>query len=201
MIVLVALPLLLLLTPLWTHFAIDTSGGGIMLATPDLAHEISDKTVNEMIFGPGTFSYSQPPGPYVFTPDEAAHLRDARALLIGFLGVALVSAILIAFALATHGRDAETWRSIARGAVLLVAVLVVLGAVGALAFGFAFELFHRILFPGGNWAFPPDSQLIGLYPFAFWQLSAAALGALALAGAALVWVLARRRALTLERGS
>lgn len=73
-------------------------------------------------------------------------------------------------------------------------VIGVLGGFALLAFGVAFELFHRVLFPGGNWAFPADSLLIRLYPYEFWQLSATAFGALAMLGGASVWYLARRRA-------
>jgi hypothetical protein len=59
-------------------------------------------------------------------------------------------------------------------------------------------MFHRILFPGGNFSFPADSLLIQLYPYAFWQLSAGALGVLGIVGGLVVWWLARRRARSLE---
>jgi uncharacterized membrane protein len=76
-------------------------------------------------------------------------------------------------------------------------MLAVLGVVAAVAFGLAFEVFHRLLFPGGNWAFPADSNLIRLYPIAFWQLSVAALGLLAGGAGALTWWIGRRRAASL----
>lgn len=193
-ITILAVALLLLFTPLWTHFAIGSSGGGTFLATPDMANQVSDKTIRELFFGPGTFSYSTAPGPVVFSAEEAAHLRDVRVVLFAFLGLASLSAASIAFALFRHGKEAATWRGIRHGAVSLAILLAVLGVIGVLAFGLAFELFHRLLFPGGNWAFPPDSNLIRLYPYAFWQLSAAALGVLSFAGAGIVWFVARRRA-------
>jgi uncharacterized membrane protein len=72
---------------------------------------------------------------------------------------------------------------------------LVVGVLSAVAFDAAFELFHRLLFPGGNFSFDPASQrLVQLYPFAFWQLTAAALGALLVVGGALAWLVARRRA-------
>jgi len=75
-----------------------------------------------------------------------------------------------------------------------VVALLVAGAFAAVAFGIAFELFHRVLFPGGNWAFDPaQSNLVRMYPLGFWQLSAAAYGCLAIAGGTVVWLFARRR--------
>jgi uncharacterized membrane protein len=71
---------------------------------------------------------------------------------------------------------------------------VIVGVLGFVAFDPLFELFHRVFFPGGNWEFPADSNMIRLYPYAFWQLTAAALGALCVIGGGLVWWLARRRA-------
>ena len=71
---------------------------------------------------------------------------------------------------------------------------VVVGVVGYLAFEPLFELFHRVFFPGGNWEFPADSNMIRLYPYAFWELTAAALGVLCVIGGGLVWFVASRRA-------
>lgn len=186
MIVILAIALLLLMTPIWMHFAI--SAAALPGIQPSLT-PLSDRTVFELLFGPGTFS--------AFAPDEAAHLRDARVVLYGFLALAIGSASLIVWSIARRGADQRTWRSIARGGAALAAILIVLGAFAALAFGVAFELFHRIFFPGGNWAFAADSLLIRLYPYAFWQLTAAALGGLGIAGGLVVWFLARRRARSL----
>lgn len=188
MIVILAIALLLLMTPIWMHFAISASA--IPGIQPSLT-PLSDRTVFELLFGPGTFS--------AFAPDEAAHLRDARVVLYVFLGLAIGSAGLIAWSIARRGADPRTWRSIARGGAALAVIVILLGAFAALAFGVAFELFHRIFFPGGNWAFAADSLLIRLYPYGFWQLTAAALGALGVVGGLIVWFLARRRARALAR--
>ncbi len=126
---------------------------------------VSDRTVTELLVGPGTFQFVWWPcddvsscafGPPLYTPDEAAHLRDVRLVLWSFLGLALTSAILMPVAIARRPNDAVRWRAVARGGGALTVLIVVLGVVGALAFEPAFELFHRLLFPGGNWAFPAD---------------------------------------------
>lgn len=189
MIVILAVSLLLLMTPIWTHFAMDVSGATNFFATPEMAHSSSDQTIAELFVGPGTFA--------MFEPDEAAHLRDVRVVFFGFLVLAAASAVLLVWRARRSGADPRTWLSIARGGFSLAVILVLLGAVAALAFGVAFELFHRVLFPGGNWSFSADSWLIKTYPYGFWQLSAAAIGVLGIVGGLLAWQVARRRARSL----
>ena len=185
-IVIGAVALLILLTPPWMHLALDLSGGSSGLATLQQAHELSDQTVVELFAGPGTFA--------AFAADEAGHMRDVRLVLWGFLGLALASFAIVAWRLSRHGRSPQTWQAVARGGLLLVGVTVVVGLFATLAFGVAFELFHRVFFPGGNWAFAQDSLLIRLYPYEFWQLTAGALGVLLIVGGVVVWWFARRRA-------
>jgi hypothetical protein len=181
---------LLLMTPLWMHSSIPAAGGGLPGYTGPEALDLSDRTVGQLIFGPGTFEG--------FTADEVAHLRDARLVLYLFLVPAAFSLVLVVSTLLRRGADPRAWRAVAQGGKILVVGAVVLGVIGALAFGAAFTLFHQIFFPGGNWTFPPDSTLIRLYPYAFWQLTAAALGVLCVAAGTAVWFYARRRAARLE---
>lgn len=192
MVVLLAVPLILLLTPLWMHAALDLASGTVPGGDRAAAHSASDETVAQLLLGTA-FTVLAPDGSALYTIDEAGHLRDVRLVLYAFLAAGAAGAAVLAYALIARSRDPATWRGIRRGAALLVAGLVVLGIAGVLAFGVAFEIFHRVLFPGGNWAFASDSNLIRLYPYAFWQLSAAAFGVLALAGAALTWAYAGRQ--------
>lgn len=198
--VLLGVALVLLFTPLWIHFAISASGGAAWLGSASVAYELSDRTIAELLFGPATFAFAGPDGAPFYTAAEAAHLGDVRLVLFAFLALALGAALLTGWSIARRGAEPATWRAVARGGALLAVVLVLLGAFAALAFGVAFELFHRLLFPGGNWAFPADSNLIRLYPLGFWQLSAAAMGGLGIGGGAATWLLARRRARALEAG-
>jgi integral membrane protein (TIGR01906 family) len=186
MIVILAIALLVLMSPFWIHFALDTVRGPG--AEPPLW--LSDRTVKELFLGPGTF--------YDFVEDEAGHMRDVRVVLQVFLALALASAGVIGWQLWRHPDRPQLWRSIARGGLALSVTILVLGVFAAVAFDAAFELFHRVLFPGGNWSFPADSLLIQLYPYAFWELTSAALGVLAIGGGLVVWLVARRRARTVE---
>jgi hypothetical protein len=177
--------LLLLLTPVWTHFAIDASGGWQVTGQRASAHALSDRLVGELFTGPGTFAD--------LAPDEAAHMRDVRLVLYGFLVLSALSVAFVGIVLVRAPRNPLNWLAVARGGLWLAMVLVALGIFAALAFDTAFTLFHEIFFPGGNWAFPATSTLIRLYPTDFWELSSAALGVLGVGGGLGVWALGRRR--------
>lgn len=181
--------LLLLLTPLWTHFAIDASGGWQVTGQRASAFALSDRLVGELFTGPGTFKD--------LAADEAAHMRDVRVVLYGFLGLSALAMVFAGVVMARSPRDPLNWLALARGGLWLALVLIALGIFASFAFDTAFELFHRIFFPEGNWAFPATSTLIRLYPTSFWELSSAALGVLGVGGGMAVWALARRRAVRL----
>ena len=201
--VIVVAGVLVLVTPLWMHSAILASGGGIPVLSPDTSLQVSDSTVSQLLFGPGDFNIQlasgNGPGFVVYTDAEAAHLRDARAVLYLFVALAVASLVLIVAALIHRPQDARRWRSVARGGAGVAVGAVVVGVVGYFAFDTLFVLFHEVFFPGGNWEFPADSNMIRLYPYAFWQLTAAALGALCVVGGGLVWWFARRRAQGLDQ--
>lgn len=191
-----AVAILPLLTPWFVHPALDLAKADAWLRLPPAAtHELSDRTVGELLVGPGAFSFPGPDLQPFYDPSEASHLRDARLLLYLLLGAGMISGIALAVAL-TRARDRRsTWRGIGRGAAVVVVGVVMLGVGGLVAFGPLFELFHRLFFPGGNWAFDPRTQhLVQLYPFAFWQLATAAFGVLALVIGLVVMLVGRWQA-------
>jgi hypothetical protein len=195
-ILIVAAALLLLLQPLYLHPALDASGSAALLGVSrDQAHRLSDQTVGELLFGPGTFAFAGPSGTERFyDASEAGHMGDVRVVLNGFLALALLSLLVVAALAARGRRDPSVWRAISRGSLGVAVAIGVAGLFSVVAFDRAFELFHRVLFPGGNWAFDPGRQrLVQLYPIGFWQLTSAAFGVLAIAGGLAVWALARTR--------
>ncbi len=196
-ITILAIALLPLLTPWFIHLALEAADSAAWLGTTSQAtHQLSDATVHDLVAG-GDFAVTAPGGGPLFTTAEAAHMRDARMLLYAFLALALLSAALVVANLAMNRDRAGAWRLVRRGAGGLAIGVVVGGVIGFFAFEPAFELFHRIFFPGGNWAFDPaTSQLVRLYPYAFWEIAAASLGAIAVGLATLTWWFSRRRAIT-----
>lgn len=195
-VVIVALALLPLLTPVVMHPLLTASLAHDWLGVASAeAHALSDATVRELLWGPGAFALVGPDGAPFYGPDEAAHLRDARLLLWLVLGTAAVAAVGLVLRLAV-GRDrVGTWAGIARGGAIAAIGTLVIGLVGLVAFEPLFALFHRVAFPGGNWAFDPASQrLVQLYPFAFWQLAAAGLGVGVVILGTGAWLLGRRLA-------
>jgi hypothetical protein len=193
--VIIVLGVLALTTPLWMHWVIK--GTWDEPGSLEMAFTFSDVTVHDLLFG-GNFGIPlqgrSVPGNFWYTPDEVAHLMDARLVLYLFVGLAVAALVLIVAALVHRPHDARRWRSVARGGAGLAVGTVVVGVIGYFAFDPLFELFHRVFFPGGNWEFPADSNMIRLYPYAFWQITAAALGIWCVVVGGVVWWFARRRA-------
>ena len=190
----IALAVLPLLTPLFIHFALDTAGAAERLGVSAAqAHALSDRSVEELVLGPGTFDITGPDGEPLYDEFERSHLADARTLLgivllAGAVGIVVIGALLAR----SRSRRPAVWRTLAHAGVTPAIVVIILGVVSVVAFDQLFTLFHQVFFPGGNWSFDPGSQrLVQLYPFGFWQLAAAALGVAVLLLALGAWLLGR----------
>ena len=189
-----AIALLPLLTPWAMHAALDAAQSAAWLGTDAAtAHALSDRTVDELLFGPGSFSFQGPGGTpfYHRRGDRPPATRRARCCGCSS-------------AWPRSPCWAWRWRSSAAAGPPTSCMPSAWGAprppwawwssgvVGLVAFEPLFELFHRVFFPGGNWAFDPRTErLVQLYPYAFWQVTAAALGLLAMTLGVLVWLAAR----------
>jgi integral membrane protein (TIGR01906 family) len=192
--VIVAVALLPLLTPWVMHTALDVADSAAWLGMdPSSVHAASDWTVDELLFGPGTWVAPGPDGTGSFyDATEIQHLRDVRQLLwwtfvIG--GLALLAVLVL---LERSADSDQVMAAIGLGGALVAVTVVIVAIVGAIAFDPLFELFHRVFFPQGDWAFDPGSQrLVQLYPFRFWQIMAAALGLLMILLGVGAWLAAR----------
>ena len=200
--VIVAGALLILLTPVYTHAALDAAGSAAILGLDRATtHEISDRTIGELVspVGPRSFGASPdcsvPNGYACFYGEaEASHLRDAQLVLFGFLAIAAVALLFLIAAFRNRDDRIHFWPAVSRGGKWLAIVLGAIGIFFLVAFDVAFETFHRVFFPGGNWAFDPSTQrLVQLYPIPFWQLTSAALGVLAVGSGIVAWLVGRWR--------
>lgn len=101
--------------------------------------------------------------------DERSHMADVSRL-VRLLVVVSVGAALVAGLCGTLMRGQPR----RMGTVLLVtasaigATGLLLGVVFAVAFEPAFLAFHALFFPPGTYLFAPGSNLITLFPEAFW---------------------------------
>ncbi|HET8567557.1 MAG TPA: DUF1461 domain-containing protein [Candidatus Limnocylindria bacterium] len=129
---------------------------------------------------------AQQPAGGGFTDDERRHMDDVRTVFVAAQAaslVALVGLAVLAVRARRRGALARLARNGALGAALLVAAV---GAFAALAFDAAFTLFHEVFFPQGNWSFPPGSELLRIYPAAYFYGIAIAISVSFLALAAAV---------------
>ncbi|MCY7419164.1 MAG: DUF1461 domain-containing protein [Chloroflexi bacterium] len=190
----IALALLPLLTSWVMHPTLDAAQAAAWLQTDAVtAHGLSDRTVSELVFGPATFAFAGPDGAAMYDTAEVDHLRDARTLLWLMFGLAVLAALGIILAMVRSADPGRIVAAVGLGGAVTAIGVVVIGVVGVLAFEPLFELFHQVAFPGGNWAFDPSTErLVQLYPYAFWQLIAAALGLFAAVMGVVVWLVARR---------
>ncbi len=201
MIVLIALAVLVLVTPVYIHGALDRAGSaGFLGVTAAEARALSDATVGELLVGPGTFAFAlREGGPDFYDAAEASHLRDARGVLYGLLGLAAISAAVLGIGFVRSRRRPRFWRAIAIGSGVLVVAFVAIGVLFLVAFDAAFTLFHQIFFLGGNWSFDFATQrMVQLYPIPFWEEATTVLGILIVIMGGVVWWLARRHARRLE---
>jgi integral membrane protein (TIGR01906 family) len=197
----VAVTIPLFLNPVWVSFeqgraqAVAWTG----FAPADL-RAATDAILADLVVGPPDFDVAVD-GAAVLNERERGHMRDVRGVFIGFFAVALVlsaGAMAVAARRDAAGRRAS-WAAARGGAVGLVVVLVVSGAVALVAFDALFETFHRLFFPGGSYTFDPSTdRLVQLFPFRFWQETAIAVGVVSVVVAAVVAGVVSRR---LTRGS
>ena len=131
-----------------------------------------------------------PDGSPAFDERELSHMADVRALFVpiqrGSLVVMLAVAIL-ALALARTRLRAVVPRGLLAGALVTLAVAILLVPVILLGFDGFFTRFHEMFFEGDTWLFSSTDTLIRIYPERFWE-DVSVLAAVITVGQALVLV-------------
>ena len=158
----------------------------------------TDAILADLVIGPPAFAVIVDGTP-VLNDRERAHMRDVRTVFMGFFGAAVLLAGAAIVVARMRGGDAlgraRTFGAVRAGAIGLIVGLVGLGLAAFVAFDVLFEIFHRIFFSGGSYTFDPGTErLVQLFPFRFWQETSVAVGAVAVAFAAVVAIVAGRRA-------
>lgn len=194
-IVIIAVAILPFLTPGWVAFEQGRAEATAWTryTTAEL-QRATDPILADLVFG-GDFAV-QVNGQPVLNDRERAHMSDVRTVFRGLWLLAVLSVVVLAVGAASRRADrSRTWRSVRRGALGLTVGIVIVGVVGLVAFDQLFEVFHEVFFPAGSYLFDPATdRLVQLFPFQFWQESAMAVGAVIIAAALVVAVVAGRRA-------
>jgi integral membrane protein (TIGR01906 family) len=197
-IVIIAVAIIPFLNPVWVSFEQGRAQADLWTGyTPAQLNEATGAILSDLVFGPPNFDVAVDGEP-VLNPREQAHMRDVRGVFAGFAALAIVAlaGLVVAYAGARRMRHPERWwRAVRAGSLGLIVGVVIAGVVSFFAFDALFEVFHRLFFAGGSYTFDPRTdRLVQLFPFAFWDETAMALGALIIALALLVAFVAGRRA-------
>ena len=196
-----ALTIPLFLTPSWVSFEQGRAQASAWTGFTEAdLRSATDSILSDLVIGPPDFDV-QVAGEPVLDERERSHMRDVRTVFIGFFALSAIAAAgVVVLAIRRRGADRiSSWRAVRAGAVGLIAGLLIAGMVALVAFDALFEVFHRLLFPGGSYAFDPRTErLVQLFPFQFWQDSAIAVGLVAAVIALLVAVVAHRRSAASE---
>lgn len=130
-----------------------------------------------------------------FTRDEVSHLLDVhRIYTFAFFGMNSLATVCWIVLIVALIQKQELHRS-CRYSARVLAVFITVSLLSLLFFSSFFILFHQVLFPNGNWAFPADSLLISLFPEIFWKFELAAFVAMVALSAGLYALLGRKRLL------
>lgn len=115
-----------------------------------------------------------------FQQRELDHLRDVRNL---FRISYVVQLILVILGIVLYRRDKRFWcradfcSGFWKGNLLFLAMIGFLALFAALDFTKAFGLFHRFLFPSGNWSFNPMKyRMVRIMPRQFFLDAAVRVG-------------------------
>ncbi len=197
-IVVIAIAILPFLTPAWFSFEQGRAQSAAWTGYDQTQLRTATEAIlHDLVLGPPDFAV-QVDGKPVLNERERSHMRNVRAAFAGFFALAGLAALTLGVLAARArrlGRPGRAWRAIATGMRSLIVAIGVAGVIATFFFDPAFELFHRLLFPGGSYTFDPRTdRLVQLFPDVFWSETTIVVGvAIVLLGCG-VWFIARGRA-------
>ncbi|MBW2991108.1 DUF1461 domain-containing protein [Candidatus Woesearchaeota archaeon] len=103
----------------------------------------------------------------IFLPEERAHLEDVRNIISWIKALGIASLVLLFVFIMRLGTFKDSRQSYKRilvyGGLTTLAFLAIIFVL-SLNFPSFFDVFHKILFPQGNYMFPAHYLLIKLFP-------------------------------------
>lgn len=126
------------------------------------AEHLLDNTLN--------FLNNEEPLTNNFTQKEQSHMKDVKNIFNAIRWIELTTFILIIIIsarLITKKQTKQLIKSIKQSTTIILLTATTILLLILLNFQQTFNLFHKIFFPQGNWAFPYNSTLITLFPQEF----------------------------------
>ncbi len=103
----------------------------------------------------------------LYTPSEVDHLVDVKKRFDVVRLAAIVSLVVLLFQACTL-KPREFTQFTYKACQLGLLMVSAAGVLLLISWNWLFTAFHELLFPAGNWSFPPNSGLIQLFPAIFW---------------------------------
>jgi integral membrane protein (TIGR01906 family) len=127
----------------------------------------------------------------LFNDREVTHMEDVQALIQWFLRIQIVAAgvviLRVVFALAVDRAPEPLGRDLLLSAALMVALVVVVGALSLIDFTELWTRFHQVAFRNDLWQLDPTRDyLIMLFPEPFWYAATIRMATSVALGTALV---------------
>jgi integral membrane protein (TIGR01906 family) len=199
-IVILAVAILPFVNPAWISFEQGRARAEAWTGySPAQLRQATDAILSDLIVGPPTFDVVVAGQP-VLNDRERAHMTDVRGVFVAFGVLAVASLGLLVLGHRLARGPGAFWRAVRGGATVLAVGVLVVGIIGAFAFDAAFEVFHRLFFAGGSYAFDARTdRLVQLFPDQFWFETSLAVGALILLLCLVTWRVATGRAAEVSR--
>ena len=103
----------------------------------------------------------------LFDDNERSHMADVRAVF-QLTKVSFVAGVLIVLGVLRWTVRPMRLRLVRDAAISAGIGVAAVAVMAVVAFDPLFMLFHEVFFPQGNFLFPPDSNLLVLYPDEYW---------------------------------
>jgi integral membrane protein (TIGR01906 family) len=138
----------------------------------------------------GSFDAAFEGGEPLLDARERSHMHDV-ATLVRLLGLVVLASVVVAALTGWRLRrePGRQGRIMVTAAASVGAIAVMVALVFAVAFEPTFLFFHQIFFPAGTYLFDAGSNLITLFPEAFWYDAALAAGATIVIAALIVGII------------
>ena len=109
-----------------------------------------------------------------FRNDEIDHMAEVRTLIHKFLLALDISIVLLIISvlgliyIEKNKSIKRIGKSLISGGILTLIAMLILHIIVRIDFDKAWAKFHHIFFRLGNWSFPPEYNLVILFPSEFW---------------------------------